>query len=114
MDCFRVFTDADGETHFEDIELTLKQTDELGKAVVFPRSEPLPASSIFFVHRSESAGPTPWHTVKQRQFVLRLAGEMEIEVSDGSMRRTPVRARSCSLRTPAARATAPARCGATA
>jgi hypothetical protein len=88
MDCFRVFTDSEGETHFEDIELTLKETDELGKAVVFPRSEPLPATSIFFVHRPESAGPTPWHNVKQRQFVLRLAGEMEIEVSDGQVRRT--------------------------
>jgi hypothetical protein len=88
MDCFRVFTDADGETHFEDIELTLQQIDELGKSVVFPRSQPSAATSIFFVHRPESAGPTPWHNVKQRQYVLRLAGEMEIEVSDGAVRRT--------------------------
>jgi hypothetical protein len=88
MDAFRVFTDPDGETHFEDIELTMRQVDELGKAVVFPRSSPLPATEIFFVHRPESAGPTPWHNVKQPQFVLRLTGEMEIEVSDGQVRRT--------------------------
>jgi hypothetical protein len=87
MDCFRVFSDAQGETHFEDLELAPKAADPLESTGAIALLGQWAIASVVFIHRPEAAGPTPWHTVKQRQFVIRLTGEMEIEVSDGSLRR---------------------------
>jgi quercetin dioxygenase-like cupin family protein len=69
----RMFTGPDGESHFDEYEL--------------PASTPIAATAVVVVPRPESAGPSDWHNPSQRQLIIRLAGEMEIETSDGDVRR---------------------------
>jgi hypothetical protein len=73
MTSWRMFTGPDGESHFAPYEL--------------PASTPLTTTSVVIVPRPESAGPSDWHNPSQRQMIIRLAGEMEVETSDGDVRR---------------------------
>jgi hypothetical protein len=80
VEWLHIYNGPDGESHF-------KQYDDPGSEdSPFPPSTSIPATSIVFVHRPESAGPGNWHNPSQRQLIIRLAGEMEIETSDGDVR----------------------------
>ena len=80
MKIARLYTGADNESHFEDIdvEMKLQGIDEV--------SALQPAHGIQFrsaplSHRSS------YHTVPRRQYVITLSGEVEIETGDGPVRR---------------------------
>lgn len=83
MKIIRIYTDADGETHF----------DELEEPGIEPRgrmhfSQVLAATGVQF--RDTDAGEPmtgEWHVAPRRQFVITLEGQTEIEVSDGERRR---------------------------
>lgn len=78
----RIYTGDDGESHFEDLDVDLK---DLGK--VGAMSSLWPASGVIF---RETAGDydLDWHTAPRRQLVVNLAGgQVEIEVGDGTKRR---------------------------
>jgi len=82
----RIFADADGLSHAEDIELKL---NERGVA------EMLKATGAEFSVRPPTPGANPrstastglndpgWHTGPARQFVITLSGNSEVEVSGG-------------------------------
>ena len=76
----RVYSDEQGESHFEDVDMTLKDAGEIGRM-----SERLPATSIFF-RENDANYDYGWHNAPQRQYVLLLDGEIEIEVSSGEKR----------------------------
>jgi hypothetical protein len=81
MHCFRIYTDAAGETHFEDLDIEL--TDSRNGSDL---SALYPASGLIF-RRSAADQFIDWHPAPRRQYVVTLSGEAEVEASDGEIRR---------------------------
>jgi uncharacterized cupin superfamily protein len=80
MKVVRLYTGADNESHFEDIEIELNlhghmEVSELQsvQGIIFRRVPP--------THRSN------YHPAPRRQYVITLAGQVEIETGDGTVRR---------------------------
>jgi quercetin dioxygenase-like cupin family protein len=82
MNYVRLYTDADGETHFEELdEQGVDHRDRMNF------SEVIAASAVQF-RDTEAGEPTTgdWHNAPRRQYVITLEGQTEIEVSDGERR----------------------------
>ena len=71
---FRVYSGSDGQSHIEELKLTSSEVfnfpTEEGEELVF-RREPMPG----------------WHTAPRRQFVVTLAGQVELGFGDGTKQR---------------------------
>ena len=80
MRYFRIYADADGESHFEDLDVVLHPVP--GGSTL---SEIYPASGVIF-RRSPADQFLDWHPAPRRQFVVTLAGKAEVEASDGEVR----------------------------
>jgi hypothetical protein len=77
----RVYADAAGESHFDEIDISLKDQGTIGSL-----SEKHPVNSLIF----RENGPEydyDWHCAPQRQYIVLLDGEIELETSDGDARR---------------------------
>lgn len=78
--CTRIFTGDDGRSHFEDLAIPLHSSErglmsaplELGAATMFRATPP--------------GGNLGFHVAPRRQFVIHLAGGVEIEIGDGTTR----------------------------
>ena len=81
MQVTRIYTDADGESHFEDINIPLTDAGDIGAL-----SEMVKATGIIF---RETNGDYDYnfHNAPQRQYVVMLDGEVDIEIGDGTIRR---------------------------
>ena len=77
---FRIYTDASGESHFEDIDVTFT-----GQSYSSDVSEMIAATGVIF-RRSPADQYLDWHPAPRRQFVITLSGEAEVEASDGEIR----------------------------
>ena len=81
MKVTRVYADAAGESHFGELDIPLKDGGTIGRL-----SERHPVKSVIF--RENDAGyDYDWHCAPQRQYIVLLDGEIEIETSDGEKRR---------------------------
>lgn len=81
MKVLRVYTGEDGRSHFEDVEIDLPL-----RAAVGEMSELQPGEGVIF--RSSPADyDSGFHNAPRRQYVVILAGVMEVETGDGSRRR---------------------------
>lgn len=82
----RVSTDADGESHYSDEQLTFQLVDYAPPAPAISVTEALAAENVSFI-----SSPSGWygdfHPAPRRQFVFVLSGELEVEVSDGEKRK---------------------------
>lgn len=81
MKITRLYTGDDGESHFEDIEISLEDAGEIGRL-----SEPDPVTKIIF----RETGPKydyDWHNAPRRQYIIMLEGEVDVEIGDGTVRR---------------------------
>jgi len=76
----KIYSDEKGESHFEEIEIPLKDGGMIGKL-----SEALPATSVIF-REVEPSYDWDFHTAPQRQYIILLDGEIEIETSLGEKR----------------------------
>lgn len=81
----RIYADSDGESHFEDVGLELKEVD------FAPPAPPLLLSTFTEVTRCGFLSAPDnwvgdWHPVPQRQWMLMMKGEVEVLVSDGEIR----------------------------
>jgi mannose-6-phosphate isomerase-like protein (cupin superfamily) len=86
MKYVRIYADAEGRTHFEEIEEALSAVDFAPPAAPQNVSAFAPASRVGFL----SVQPGwfgDWHPVPRRQFLFYLSGEIEIEVGDGELQR---------------------------
>jgi hypothetical protein len=81
MHYFRIYSDAAGETHFEDINVELSNARNGSNLSALH-----PASGVIF-RRSPADQFIDWHPAPRRQFVVTLSGEAEVEASDGEIRR---------------------------
>ena len=80
MKVTRIYTGEDGESHFAEIDIPIRDAGEIGAL-----SERFPVSSIIF-RETDGDYDYTWHNAPCRQFVLMLEGSVEIEVSDGTRR----------------------------
>ena len=81
MKITRLYTGSDGESHFEDIEIPLEDSGDIGVM-----SQLQDATGIIFRETSPDYD-YDWHTVPRRQYVITLSGAVDIEVGDGTIRR---------------------------
>jgi hypothetical protein len=82
----RIYTGANGESHFEDVEVALHEAAYAPPAPPFFISEPSRASAIAMttIPQGWSSG---WHPTPRLQWWFQLAGEVEVSVREGDMRR---------------------------
>ena len=80
MRVVRLYTGPDKKSHFEDIQIPLKDAGKVGFI-----SELYKATGVVF---RETTGDYNYdfHTAPRRQYVVNLEGEVEIEVGDGTRR----------------------------
>jgi hypothetical protein len=76
----RVYSDSNGDSHFEDIEIPLKEAGNVGRL-----SDVLPATGIIF-REVEPSYDWNFHTAPQKQYIILLDGKIEIETSLGEKR----------------------------
>jgi len=76
----RIYSDSTGDTHFEDMEIPLKEAGNIGKL-----SDVLPATGIIF-REVEPSYDWNFHTAPQKQYIILLEGIIEIETSLGDKR----------------------------
>ena len=80
MRIHRLYADASGESHFEDVEVEWVAETLGGKL-----SERLPATGIIF----REVPPTydlDWHPAPRRQYIINLDAGVQITASDGESR----------------------------
>jgi len=82
----RVYGDSDGATHFSDETLSFQLVDYAPPAPPISVSEVFGAENVSFIS-SPAGWDGDWHPAPRRQFILVLVGELEVEVSDGEVRR---------------------------
>ncbi len=75
----RVYTGADGHSHFDIVEYPLTDAGPIGSL-----SEKVEVSQLIF--RKVPPGYDDWHNAPQKQFVVLLNGGVEIETSFGEKR----------------------------
>jgi hypothetical protein len=80
MRVVRIFTGDDNASHFEDLDVPLEPS-RYGSL-----SAPVPAESVIF-RETPAGGLLDYHPAPRRQFVLTLAGVVEVECGDGTKRR---------------------------
>lgn len=80
MKIVRLYTGADNQSHFEDLQVPLKDGGKVGFVSTLTK-----ATGVVF---RETAGDYDYdfHTAPRRQYVVNLEGEVEIEVGDGTRR----------------------------
>ncbi|MDQ2650120.1 MAG: hypothetical protein M3Z03_11275 [Actinomycetota bacterium] len=81
MKVTRVGVTADGGSEFDDLDIELIDRGEIGRL-----SEPHPAKSVIF-RETDPEYDYDWHNAPQRQFIVLLDSEIEIEVTSGEKRR---------------------------
>jgi len=82
----RLYADADGESHFEDVEVGMED------AIFAPPAPPMRMSEFMASSHFGFIGGDPgwfgdWHPAPKRQFMLYMQGAVEAEASDGEIRR---------------------------
>lgn len=74
----RVYTGADGQSHFEDLDLLPPDLE---------RSVAQPTANITF-GRSPNESFSDWHVAPRRQYAIFMSGgQMEVGMGDGTVRR---------------------------
>ena len=80
MNVVRLYTGDDNQSHFEDVDLPFEPHGG-GEAT------PLLKVPGLVFHRRAPGYVLDWHGAPRRQYVVTLAGQGEIEVGDGTVRR---------------------------
>lgn len=82
----RIYSDANGESHFADEEMSFQLVD------FAPPAPPISVSELFnpagetFIISSPPGWYGDWHPAPRRQLLFALSGKLEVEVSDGETR----------------------------
>jgi len=81
MKITRLYVDAKGETHFEDLDIPYVESGPGGKT-----SKRYPATGIIF-RETPGTYDLDWHNAPRKQYIINLDGAVDITVSDGKTRR---------------------------
>ena len=71
----------EGGSRFDEMDIELSDAGEIGRL-----SEPFAATSVVF-RENDPGYDFDWHCAPQRQFIVLLDGEIEVEVTSGEKRR---------------------------
>jgi len=80
MRIHNLYADADGESHFRDIEVEWTEENRAGQL-----SRRLPVSGIIF-RKAPADYDLDWHTAPRRQYIVNLDAGVRITASDGESR----------------------------
>lgn len=80
MNIIHLYTGKDHHSYFTEIELTPSIKKELGYY-----SHPYPVKNMFF-REFEPHQTFDWHCAPQKQYIIYLEGEVEVEASGGEKR----------------------------
>jgi hypothetical protein len=86
MRCLRIYSTADGESHFDEVEIPTSARRVHPNAAEFAVSANYVATRIRFTRVPSNAGEVDWHTVPERVLTVRLDGSARYETSDGDER----------------------------
>jgi hypothetical protein len=86
MTYVRVYAGPDGESHLEEVAVAMEPTAVFPGFPLLLVAPPIPATSLILVRFPAEAREAGWRHPPRRQFVI-FGAEIEIEVSDGSVRR---------------------------
>lgn len=78
----RIYADASGESHLQDVSPEMKAGNHASAM-----SEMIAAKGVVFRESRSGEYFIDWHNAPRRQFVVNLIGDVEIETSDGETRR---------------------------
>ena len=81
----RIFATADGESHFEEVEVAPEMVQVVPGRPAFESGAPVATSAFRLMHIGAHWDGS-WHPTPKRWFVGTLAGEMEVTTSDGETR----------------------------
>lgn len=81
MKITRMYADSAGESHFAELDIALQDGGPIGRL-----SARHPVKSIIF-RENDADYDYDWHCAPQRQYIVMLDGEIEVETSDGEKRR---------------------------
>jgi quercetin dioxygenase-like cupin family protein len=81
MTIIRIYTGADGQSHFEDIEPVFEPREDMSE-----HAEVHAASGIV-ARRFQPTRSNPWHNAPGQVCVFTLSGAVDIEIGDGTVRR---------------------------
>lgn len=76
----RLYADSYGESHFGEIDIDLEDMGPIGRL-----SERFSAKSVIF-RENDADYDYDWHNAPERQYIVLLDGEIEIEASDSEKR----------------------------
>src|SRR5260370_29470952 len=82
----RLYSDAYGESHFEDIEIDLTLTEYAPPAPPLELSSITPAKQFGFMN-TPAGWASDWHPSAARNMFFFLTGELEVHPTDGETRR---------------------------
>jgi len=80
MKIHRLYTDAAGESHFEDVKIEYGPPTPSGRV-----SARLPATGIIF-REVQPTYDLDWHNAPRRQYIINLDAGVQITASDGESR----------------------------
>ena len=81
MKIHRLYADASGESHFQDVEVEFTESGRAGR--LSPR---LPATGIIF-REVPAEYDLDWHPAPRRQYIVNLDAGVQITASDGESRK---------------------------
>jgi quercetin dioxygenase-like cupin family protein len=81
----RLYADADGETHFEDVVVATSE-QRMASGAWIALSDLVPVTGLEFRLVIEDHPRDDPHNAPRRQFIITLAGDHEVTVSDGETR----------------------------
>jgi hypothetical protein len=81
----RIYCDATGESHFEDVSVPVAPINFAPPAPPVSVAAPIRAERLILAELP-LAWSSNWHAAPQRQFYFHLSGTLEVKVSDGQVR----------------------------
>lgn len=81
MQVVRVYTGADGRSHFEDVDVEMTESGPYGRI-----SKMIGARGLLF-REVDGDYSLEFHNAPRRQYVVNLTGSVDLEVGDGTVRR---------------------------
>lgn len=85
MNYTRIYCDATGESHFEDVSVPVAPINFAPPAPPLSVAAPIRAERLILAELPLAWSST-WHPAPQRQFYFHLSGTLEVKVSDGQVR----------------------------
>ncbi len=82
----KIYTDTQGESHFEDVKIPFQLADFAPPAPPISVTDAI-NTEAFVLISSPSGWFGDWHPSPTRQYIFMISGELEAEVSDGEIRR---------------------------